>query len=54
MTIVIVEQSLNIALSIADRAVFVEKGRVVFEGSTASCAGRDDLAQAVFLGREDG
>src|SRR5207344_1573056 len=32
MTIVIVEQSLNVALSIADRAVFLEKGQVRFEG----------------------
>ena len=54
LTIVIVEQSLNVALSIADRAVFLEKGRVRFEGSAAELAGRDDLARAVFLGREGG
>ena len=33
MTIIIVEQSLNVALSIADRAVFLEKGQVRFERS---------------------
>ena len=54
MTIVIVEQSLNVALSIADRAVFLEKGRVRFEGSARELAERDDLARAVFLGREGG
>ena len=54
LTIVIVEQSLNVALSIADRAVFLEKGRVRFEGPRPELAERDDLARAVFLGREGG
>jgi ABC-type branched-subunit amino acid transport system ATPase component len=54
MTIIIVEQSLNIALAIADRAVFMEKGQVRFTGSARELAERDDLARAVFLGREGG
>jgi ABC-type branched-subunit amino acid transport system ATPase component len=54
VTIVIVEQSLNIALSIADRAVFLEKGRVRFEGPARDLAERDDLVRAVFLGAEGG
>ena len=55
MTIVIVEQSLNVALAIADRAVFLEKGQVRFEGDMqASSLERDDLARAVFLGTEGG
>ena len=54
LTIVIVEQSLNVALSIADRALFLEKGRVRFEGSAADLLERGDLARAVFLGGEDG
>lgn len=54
MTIIIVEQSLNVALSIADRAVFLEKGQVRFSGPAAELAGRDDLARAVFLGTEGG
>jgi ABC-type branched-subunit amino acid transport system ATPase component/predicted MFS family arabinose efflux permease len=54
MTIVVVEQSLNVALAIADRAVFLEKGQVRFEGSARDLAERDDLARAVFLGREGG
>jgi ABC-type branched-subunit amino acid transport system ATPase component/predicted MFS family arabinose efflux permease len=54
MTIVIVEQSLNIALAVADRAVFLEKGEVRFTGSARELVERDDLARAVFLGREGG
>ena len=53
-TIVIVEQSLNVALAVADRAVFLEKGQVRFEGDARELAERDDLARAVFLGREGG
>ncbi|HET6964547.1 MAG TPA: MFS transporter [Acidimicrobiales bacterium] len=54
VTVVIVEQSLNVALSIADRAVFMEKGQVRFEGAARDLAERDDLVRAVFLGGEGG
>ena len=54
ITIVVVEQSLNVALQVADRAVFLEKGQVRFEGPAQDLADRDDLARAVFLGREGG
>jgi ABC-type branched-subunit amino acid transport system ATPase component/predicted MFS family arabinose efflux permease len=54
MTIIVVEQSLNIAAAIADRAVFLEKGHVRFEGPIADLVERDDLARAVFLGKEGG
>jgi ABC-type branched-subunit amino acid transport system ATPase component len=53
-TMVIVEQSLNIASAISDRVVFLEKGRVRFDGPTRDLAARDDLARAVFLGGEGG
>ncbi len=53
-TMVIVEQSLNVALAVSDRAVFLEKGQVRFEGPSAELASRDDLARAVFLGAEGG
>ena len=53
-TMVIVEQSLNVALAFADRAVFMEKGRIRFEGPAQELAERDDLARAVFLGGEGG
>lgn len=53
-TMVIVEQSLNVALAFADRALFMEKGRIRFEGPAQELAERDDLARAVFLGGEGG
>jgi ABC-type branched-subunit amino acid transport system ATPase component/predicted MFS family arabinose efflux permease len=53
-TMVLVEQSLNVALAVADRAVFMEKGQIRFEGPAAELAERDDLARAVFLGAEGG
>jgi ABC-type branched-subunit amino acid transport system ATPase component len=54
LTMVVVEQSLNVALSVADRAIFLEKGQVRFEGPAAELADRDDLVRAVFLGEEGG
>jgi ABC-type branched-subunit amino acid transport system ATPase component len=54
VSIVIVEQSLNVALAVADRAIFLEKGRVRFTGSAHELATRDDLVRAVFLGPEGG
>jgi ABC-type branched-subunit amino acid transport system ATPase component len=53
-TMVVVEQSLNIAAAISDRVVFIEKGRIRFDGPTRELATRDDLARAVFLGGEGG
>ena len=52
VTMIIVEQSLNVAAAIVDRAVFLEKGQVRFEGAIADLMARDDLARAVFLGGE--
>ncbi|MHB8439073.1 MAG: ATP-binding cassette domain-containing protein [Acidimicrobiales bacterium] len=48
-TIVIVEQSVNVALTIASRAYFMEKGEVRFSGPTAELLERDDILRAVFL-----
>jgi len=53
-TMVIIEQSINLALSISDRAIFMEKGQVRFEGPAAELAERDDLVRAVFFGGEGG
>ena len=53
-TMLIVEQSLNVALAIADRAIFLEKGEVKFEGRPQELLERDDLARAVFFGTEGG
>ncbi len=54
ITIIVVEQSLNVASAFADRAVFLEKGHVRFEGQMSTLVERDDLARAVFLGSEGG
>jgi ABC-type branched-subunit amino acid transport system ATPase component/predicted MFS family arabinose efflux permease len=54
LTIILVEQSLNVALTVADRAIFLEKGRVRFDGPASELLGRDDLARAVFFGAEGG
>ena len=53
-TMVIVEQSLNVALLIVDRAVFLDKGSVRFEGPAADLLERNDLVRAVFFGSEGG
>ncbi|HVA42281.1 MAG TPA: ATP-binding cassette domain-containing protein [Acidimicrobiales bacterium] len=50
VTVVVVEQSLNLAVSITDRAVFMERGQVRFSGRTAELAERPDLVRSVFLG----
>jgi ABC-type branched-subunit amino acid transport system ATPase component/predicted MFS family arabinose efflux permease len=52
-TMIIVEQSLNIALAVAQRAIFMEKGRIRFEGPAEELLHRDDLVRAVFLGSDE-
>jgi ABC-type branched-subunit amino acid transport system ATPase component/ABC-type branched-subunit amino acid transport system permease subunit len=49
MTVVVVEQSVNIATSVSDRAVFIERGRVRFSGPTPDLSRRPDLLRSVFL-----
>jgi ABC-type branched-subunit amino acid transport system ATPase component len=48
-TIVIVEQSVNVALSLATRAVFMEKGQVRFSGPARDLLERPDLLRSIFL-----
>jgi ABC-type branched-subunit amino acid transport system ATPase component len=50
VSLVVVEQSLNVACAMCERAVFLEKGAVQFEGRAAELLERDDIARAVFLG----
>lgn len=50
LTMLIVEQSLNIALSFADRAVFMEKGEIRFTGDPQDLMDNGDLVRAVFFG----
>jgi branched-chain amino acid transport system ATP-binding protein len=47
--VVLVEQSVNVALTLADRAYFLEKGEVRFSGATTELLGRTDLLRSVFL-----
>jgi ABC-type branched-subunit amino acid transport system ATPase component len=49
-TVILVEQSLNRALSLADRCFFMERGEIRFDGPTAELMARDDLLRPVFLG----
>jgi branched-chain amino acid transport system ATP-binding protein len=48
-TIILVEQSINVALTIATRAYFMEKGEVRFSGPTDELLERDDILRSVFL-----
>lgn len=48
-TIILVEQSVNVALTIADTAYFMEKGEIRFHGPTAELLGRPDVLRSVFL-----
>jgi ABC-type branched-subunit amino acid transport system ATPase component len=49
-TVLLVEQSVNLALTLADHAFFLERGEVRYDGSTAELLRRDDLLRPVFLG----
>jgi branched-chain amino acid transport system ATP-binding protein len=48
-TIILVEQSVNVALRIAQRAVFMEKGEIRFFGPTSELLERPDVLRSVFL-----
>jgi ABC-type branched-subunit amino acid transport system ATPase component len=47
--IVLVEQSVNIALSLVDHAYFMEKGQIRFDGVASQLLERPDLLRSVFL-----
>jgi ABC-type branched-subunit amino acid transport system ATPase component/ABC-type branched-subunit amino acid transport system permease subunit len=49
VTVILVEQSVNIALTAADKAFFMEKGAVRFHGLTAELLERPDLMRAIYL-----
>ncbi|MFP5321874.1 MAG: MFS transporter [Acidimicrobiia bacterium] len=53
-TVVLVEQSVNVALEVADRAFFLEKGEVRFAGPTAELLQRPDVLRSVFLAKGGG
>ena len=47
--VVLVEQSVNIALSLVDHAYFMEKGAIRFDGAAADLIDRGDLLRSVFI-----
>ena len=49
VTIIVVEQSVNVALTLAKRAVFMEKGEVRFTGPTSDLLERPDILRSVFI-----
>ncbi|HEY5012772.1 MAG TPA: MFS transporter [Acidimicrobiia bacterium] len=48
-TIILVEQSVNLALTLAETAYFMEKGEIRFHGPTAELLSRPDVLRSVFL-----
>jgi branched-chain amino acid transport system ATP-binding protein len=51
--VLLVEQSVSLALEVAARAYFLEKGTVRFAGPTRELLDRPELVRAVFLARPD-
>jgi branched-chain amino acid transport system ATP-binding protein len=47
--VILVEQSVNVALTVAERAYFMERGTIRFSGPTAELMERKDLLRSVFL-----
>lgn len=47
--VILVEQSVNVALTIADRAYFMEKGEIRFEGPADELLDRPDVLRSAFL-----
>jgi ABC-type branched-subunit amino acid transport system ATPase component len=47
--VILVEQSVNVALTVAQRAYFMERGTIRFSGATADLLERKDLLRSVFL-----
>src|SRR3954465_3172617 len=48
-TIILVEQSVNLALEMAETAYFMEKGEIRFHGPTRELLERPDILRSVFL-----
>jgi branched-chain amino acid transport system ATP-binding protein len=49
VTIIVVEQSVNVALTLAERAIFLEKGEVRFSGKARELLDRPDILRSVFI-----
>jgi ABC-type branched-subunit amino acid transport system ATPase component len=49
-SMLVVEQSLTVAAAFADRALFLERGEIRYDGDPRALSEDTDLARAVFLG----
>ncbi|MDA8355843.1 MAG: ATP-binding cassette domain-containing protein [Actinomycetota bacterium] len=49
VTVVVVEQSVNVATAISNRAIFMERGRVRFSGPTPDLSEQPELLRSVFI-----
>ncbi|MGH2812130.1 MAG: MFS transporter, partial [Actinomycetota bacterium] len=49
VTVILVEQSVNVALTLAERCIFMEKGEVRFFGDTRELLRRPDILRAVYV-----
>jgi ABC-type branched-subunit amino acid transport system ATPase component/ABC-type branched-subunit amino acid transport system permease subunit len=48
-TFLLVEQSVNVALTVSDRVYFMEKGEVSFQGDAAALLDQPDVLRSVFI-----
>ncbi len=48
-TVIVVEQSVNVALTLADRAYFMEKGEIRFRGDASELLAQPELLRSVYL-----
>ena len=49
VAMVLVDQHVDLALEVASRAYFIERGEIRFSGPSEDLKGRDDLLRSVFL-----
>ena len=52
LTLLLVEQSLNMAMTVTETAYFMEKGEIRYTGPVNDLLDRGDLVRSVFLGAE--
>jgi branched-chain amino acid transport system ATP-binding protein len=48
-TVILVEQSVDLALTVADRAIFMEKGEIRFDGSAEELRRRPELLRSIYV-----
>lgn len=49
VAVILVDQHVDLALDVASRAYFIERGEIRFSGPSEELRGRDDLLRSVFL-----